>query len=55
MIHFLEGKLLLTRDDHIVVSGQGMGWRVQMTQGLTARLEEDADVSIPICMSARIS
>ena len=43
MIHFLEGKLLLTRDDHIVVSGQGMGWRVQMTQGLTARLEEDAD------------
>lgn len=39
MIHYLKGSVEQIRDDYIVLSGHGMGWRVQMPAGLSARLE----------------
>lgn len=39
MIHYLNGIVEQIREDYIVLSGQGMGWRVQMPAGLSSRLE----------------
>lgn len=45
MIHYVEGLVEQQREDYVVISGHGMGWRIMMPSGLSARLEKTGNGS----------